>query len=72
MCLAYARSGCRAIALADLNMKGLQETIKLIEDEVPNVKTLALEVNTTKIEDVQRMVSETVEAFGSLDYGEIN
>ena len=53
-------------------MKGLQETIKLIEDEVPNVKTLALEVNTTKIEDVQRMVSETVEAFGSLDYGEVN
>ena len=72
MCLAYARAGCKAITLVDLNMNGVQETVKLIEAEVQNVKLLAMEGNTTNLESVQRMVSETVKTFGSLDYGDIH
>lgn len=53
-------------------MDGVNETIKLIESEVRSVKNLAIKADMTNLEDVQRMVSETVKAFGSLDYGEID
>lgn len=69
MCLAYAESGCKAITVVDINVDGIQETIKLIEAQHKNVKTLAVEANTTDLVAVKRMVSETIEAFGSLDYG---
>jgi len=70
--LAYARAGCQALSLADINIKGVLETIELIKSEVYNVKTLALEANTADVESVKKMVAQTVEAFGSLDYGEVD
>ncbi|KAH8819263.1 hypothetical protein F5884DRAFT_743680 [Xylogone sp. PMI_703] len=65
---AYARAGVSAITLVDLNMDGLRTTIKLIQEEVPEVKTLVVEADTTKEDAVANMVAVTVESFGQLDY----
>ncbi|KAF9886748.1 reductase [Aspergillus nanangensis] len=68
LCLAYAESGCRAIALADIKIEGVNETISLIQARGYHVRTLALETDVTKVTSVRRMVSETVKAFGRIDY----
>jgi|SRR5882757_3726890 len=72
LALAYARAGCSGISLADLNTAGLQETVELIMREGYNTKTLAIETNTTDLESVRNLVSQTVKAFGRLDYGKIS
>ncbi|KAJ5433500.1 uncharacterized protein N7458_012656 [Penicillium daleae] len=68
LCLAYAQAGCRAIALADIKIEGIDETISLIKARGYTVQTLALERNVTDVVSVKRMVSDTVSTFGSLDY----
>lgn len=69
LCLAYAQAGCRAIALADIKIEGIDETISLIKARGYTVQTLALETNVTDVVSVKRMVSDTVSTFGNLDYG---
>lgn len=69
LCLAYARSGCKAIALADIRIEGVLETISLIEAEQSKAQTLAIEVNVANDSSVKNMVSRTIEAFGRIDYG---
>ncbi|PWY72570.1 NAD(P)-binding protein [Aspergillus eucalypticola CBS 122712] len=69
LCLAYAQAGCRAIALADINIEGVNETISLIQAQGYPVETLALETDVTLVTSVQSMVSETVKSFGRIDYG---
>ncbi|KAJ5664772.1 uncharacterized protein N7477_007220 [Penicillium maclennaniae] len=68
ICLSYAQAGCKAIALADLNVKGVNETIALLKAEGYNVETLALETNVADPISVRNVVEQTVKAFGSLDY----
>ncbi|KAJ5717727.1 hypothetical protein N7488_003373 [Penicillium malachiteum] len=68
LCLAYAQAGCKAIALADINIKGIQETISLIQAQEKDVQTLAIEVNVADATSVRNMISRTVESFGRLDY----
>lgn len=58
-----------AIALADMDISGIQETISLIKGYGIASQLLALEVDVTNIGSVQSMVSETIKAFGRIDYG---
>ena len=69
LALEYARAGCAAVTLADLDIPGLQQTVDLINKEAPGVKTLTVEVDTTKLDMVRNMVAATVKSFGRLDYG---
>ncbi|GAB7353338.1 hypothetical protein MBLNU459_g3828t1 [Dothideomycetes sp. NU459] len=66
--LAYCRAGVQAITLADLNVGGLEETVELIKNENPKVAVHTIECNTTKQDQVAKMVRETVDKFGRLDY----
>ncbi|KAJ5999342.1 hypothetical protein N7451_007152 [Penicillium sp. IBT 35674x] len=68
ICIAYAQAGCSAIALADVNLEGVNETISLIKAKESNTKTLALETNVADATSVRNMVAQTVKAFGSIDY----
>ncbi|KAJ5548495.1 hypothetical protein N7513_005729 [Penicillium frequentans] len=69
ICIAYAHAGCRAMALADVNLEGVNETISLIKARGYSTKTLALEANVADAISVKNMVAQTVKAFGSIDYG---
>lgn len=69
ICLAYAQAGCKAITLADIRIENAEETISIIETQGYKAQTLALKVDVTDASSVRSMVSETIKAFGSLDYG---
>jgi NAD(P)-dependent dehydrogenase (short-subunit alcohol dehydrogenase family) len=69
LCEAYARAGCRAIALADLNANGINESAALLKANGSDVQLLEIEVDVTSEASVRNMVSKTVECFGSIDYG---
>ena len=59
-----ARGGCR-VAAADLLAGPLEETAGLIRDQ--GVEALAIVADVSRQEDVDRMIAETVKAFGGLD-----
>lgn len=63
--LAFAREGAR-VACADIDREALQATVD--EMEAIGASALALQVDVSDATAVRRMVSETVNAFGRLDY----
>ncbi len=52
------------VAVADINRETGPETCRLVEEE--GVRSLFVEADVTRAEDAERMVAETVEAFGCL------
>lgn len=54
-----------SIAVADINPKGGQETVRQVQSA--GGRGLFVLADTTKTEDVKRMVAETVDTFGRLD-----
>jgi NAD(P)-dependent dehydrogenase (short-subunit alcohol dehydrogenase family) len=54
-----------SIAVVDISPEGGQKTVRQVEDV--GGRGLFILADTTKTEDVRRMVTETVEAFGRLD-----
>ncbi|KAL3481535.1 NAD(P)-binding protein [Aspergillus californicus] len=68
ICIAYARAGCRAIALADITIEGMNGTISAIQAQGYQVQTLAVKANVTDVISVRNMISETTKAFGGIDY----
>jgi NAD(P)-dependent dehydrogenase (short-subunit alcohol dehydrogenase family) len=69
ICIAFAQAGCRAIALADITIEGMNATISSIKAQGCQVQTLALKTNVTDVVSVRSMVLETTKAFGGIDYG---
>ncbi|MGI9175498.1 MAG: SDR family NAD(P)-dependent oxidoreductase [Rhodothermales bacterium] len=61
---AAAREGAR-VAVADLDQAKAETVVREIEGDGGNA--LALAADVSKIEDVRRMVEETIKAFGGLD-----
>jgi 3-oxoacyl-[acyl-carrier protein] reductase/2-hydroxycyclohexanecarboxyl-CoA dehydrogenase len=59
-----AREGGR-VAVADVNMDGAEETVRLIGDEG---ESRAFAVDVTTLESCRRMVAEVLEAFGSIEH----
>ena len=64
--LRFAAEGYKC-AIADINEESAEATAAMVKNLIPEVKTLALKVDVTKSEDVQRMVTLTVEEFSRID-----
>jgi NAD(P)-dependent dehydrogenase (short-subunit alcohol dehydrogenase family) len=63
---AFAGEGVKVIVATDANVKGAEETIRLIKDSGGEATFIKCDVK--KAEEVESMVSRTVETYGSLDY----
>ncbi|BDC42726.1 glucose 1-dehydrogenase [Paraburkholderia terrae] len=63
--IAFARSGA-AVAVADADMAGAQETVSYIEGHC-DARASAIAVDVADAESVKAMVRSTVEQFGRLD-----
>ncbi|CZR51688.1 uncharacterized protein PAC_01565 [Phialocephala subalpina] len=64
--VAFSREGARGVAVIDINPQALTEGKKIVESF--GTKCLAIEVDVTKEEDVERAVAEAVKDFGRIDY----
>ena len=63
-CLAFAREGAR-VAVADVDLSGAEETVRLIEGV--GGRGVALQVDVTKSGEVEALVDRVVKEFGRLD-----
>ncbi|SDD30277.1 NAD(P)-dependent dehydrogenase, short-chain alcohol dehydrogenase family [Paenibacillus sp. CF095] len=61
-----AREGAK-LALVDVNMKALEETKRVISDEVKHAEFLLIEGDVSDEEAVKKYVSDTVNEFGRID-----
>jgi len=66
--LAFADEGCTRLILADLNSDGLSSLSSDLKAFDSSIQTVIVKTDTSKEEDVQRMVDEGVKAFGSIHY----
>lgn len=68
--LAYAAEGARGVVLADLNYEAALKTAKESEAIAtnPNYKALAVAVDVSNVESVDKMVQAAVDTFGRIDY----
>ncbi|KAJ5952080.1 uncharacterized protein N7479_010493 [Penicillium vulpinum] len=68
--LAYAMEGARGVVMADLNIEAALQTAKESESVATNpiYKPLAVAVDVTDAESVDRMVAAAVEKFERIDY----
>jgi len=62
--LAFAKAGASVIA-SDINEKGVQETVKLIEKE--GGKGLAIQTDVSNESSTQSLAKQTMDAFGQID-----
>jgi len=60
-CVMFAREGAK-VAVADWNAEGAQETARMIKEQ--GEQAIAVAGDVSKSPDVQRMVDQTVAAFG--------
>ena len=63
--LAFAREGA-SVVVADIDQRGNQDTVRMIENL--GGEALAVNCDVTRSEDVQSVLTKTVEKFGRLDY----
>lgn len=64
--LLFAREGAKVIVSSDSNVKGGEETVKLIKDAGGDAAFIKCDVS--KESDVQKMVEKAVSLYGRLDY----
>ena len=64
MALAFAEAGAHVVC-ADINMEGARETARQIKDF--DQESLAVRLDVTSSEEIERMVEETVLRFGKID-----
>jgi NAD(P)-dependent dehydrogenase (short-subunit alcohol dehydrogenase family) len=63
---AFAREGVKVIVATDANIKGAEETLRLIKDAGGEATFIKCDVS--RAQEVEAMVSKSVETYGSLDY----
>lgn len=66
ICLRFAEEGA-AVAIADINREGAQETARLAAEAAPQARTLVLEADVSRKADCERAVTDTAAALGRLD-----
>ncbi|KAL1860381.1 hypothetical protein Daus18300_009294 [Diaporthe australafricana] len=64
---AFARHGVSRLAIADIDMHGLQKTRELLRAQYPEVKVMKLQLDVRHSEQVEEGLSEVVRKFGRLD-----
>lgn len=62
--LTFAREGA-SVVIADINEDGANETLKAVEGAAS--ASLALKIDVSRVEDVDRMVQRTISKFGRVD-----
>jgi NAD(P)-dependent dehydrogenase (short-subunit alcohol dehydrogenase family) len=62
----FGREGCKVIVTTDANIRGAEETVKLIKDAGGEAAFVKCDVSKAK--DVEALVNRTVEIYGSLDF----
>src|ERR1051326_5006796 len=67
--LAFARAGARVI-VADLDASGGAETVRQIEEAEGEARFIRADVSSEG--DVERLVAQSVETFGRLDFAHNN
>ena len=66
--LQFVADGIRQIFLVDISMKGLDETVALIETKFRETKVEWTTADVSIATNVDYVVSEAVKAFGRIDY----
>lgn len=64
--IAFAKAGVRAVVLADLSDDGLRETARCVQSAGSQALTVVTDVANP--DDVDFMVTRTIEMFGQLDF----
>jgi NAD(P)-dependent dehydrogenase (short-subunit alcohol dehydrogenase family) len=62
----FAKEGAKVVVTTDANLKGAEETVKLIKDAGGEATFIKCDVS--KAQEVETLVAGTVEIYGSLDY----
>jgi NAD(P)-dependent dehydrogenase (short-subunit alcohol dehydrogenase family) len=62
----FAREGVKVIVTTDLNVRGGEETVRLIQEAGGEATFVKCDVSKSK--EVEAMVNKAVEIYGSLDY----
>jgi NAD(P)-dependent dehydrogenase (short-subunit alcohol dehydrogenase family) len=62
----FAWEGAKVIVATDANVQGAEETVRLIRET--GGEAIFIRCDVSKERDVEAMVSQAVETFGSLDY----
>jgi len=65
---AFARYGVKKMALTDIKPENLKTTVDQLKKDAPDVEVEAIQMDTSKEEDVNRSIEQTVRRFGRLDY----
>lgn len=63
---AFAGEGVKVIVATDANIKGAEETVRLIKEA--GGKATFIKCDVSKAQEVEAMVNKSVEIYGSLDY----
>lgn len=61
----FAKEGAKVVVTTDANLKGAEETVKLIKDAGGEATFIKCDVS--KAQEVETLVARTVEIYGSLD-----
>lgn len=64
---AFARHGVSRLAIADIDMQGLEKTKELLHAQCPEVKVMKLQLDVRHSEQVEEALSEVMRKFGRLD-----
>ena len=64
MAIKFAEEGAK-LAICDIMFENLQETARICEDK--GAEVLILKVNVTKYEELENLVNQTVDRFGTID-----
>jgi NAD(P)-dependent dehydrogenase (short-subunit alcohol dehydrogenase family) len=64
--LAFAKEGAHVVAVADSNVEGGKETIRMVEEKGSD--GIFVQCNVSKSADVQALIKRTVEEYGRLDF----
>lgn len=64
--LAFAEEGARVVAVADFNVAGGNETVRLVKERGSD--GIFVKCNVSKSEEVQNLIKTAVDEFGRLDY----
>jgi NAD(P)-dependent dehydrogenase (short-subunit alcohol dehydrogenase family) len=63
---AFARDGAKVVVTTDANVRGAEETVRLIEEA--GGEAAFVQCDVSKETDVEVLVDRTVEIYGALDY----
>ena len=62
----FAGKGARVVVTTDANVKGAEETVRLIKDA--GGESTFIRCNVSKAKEVEALIAGTVETYGSIDY----